>query len=126
MCAPSRHYYSSNKHLRTHTYAKPQDETTFFLLIKFKKNNEKKKNVEKNAIIFEGSIMDFSLFAQSFLLKKNYTTLIVIHFVAKKIINIFLFLHKLLRNIIIKHGKCSLSTTIFFIFFNIVGYIECE
>ena len=121
--------------LLTHTYAKLQDETTFFLIIKEKKNNNEKKKKKKrrkrwkNAIVFEGSNMDFSFYAQlvqSFFFSNFFVHCLLdnfLHILFHKIfMYIFLFLHKLLRNTIITHGKYSLSTTIFFLFTNCLKY----
>lgn len=121
--------------LLTHTYAKLQDETTFFLIIKEKKNNnekeeekEEKKTLKKchrfrrqqyGFFILRsiGSKLFFLIFFVHCLLDN------FLHILFQKIfIYIFLFLHKLLRNTIITHGKYSLSTTIFFLFTNCLKY----
>lgn len=118
MCARRRDITIAR--INIYTYICQATRRDYVFLINKIKNKKKKNNVGKNAIIFEGIIMDFSLFAllvQSFFLKIKYHYIICYTFSCKKIINIFLFLHKLFRNIIIKHGKCSLSTTIFFLFF---------
>ena len=135
VCAPSRHYYSSNKH-SAYTYICQATRRDYvFLNNKRKKNNNEKKKKKKrrkrwkNAIVFEGSNMDFSFYAQlvqSFFFSNFFVHCLLdnfLHILFHKIfMYIFLFLHKLLRNTIITHGKYSLSTTIFFLFTNCLKY----